>query len=209
LDAGGLWAALRDPRILLLTLSYACAGWEAGTFAFFTPTLLKTAGKGLDVMTVGLLSTVPYFVNVIVAFSWGAHADRRGERHWHTVLPILVAIAGILLYPLAGSATVALLALVLVQAGNTGLYVNFWATCTMVAGRKAIAQSTAIINSGSAAATFIAPVVFGWTMDSTGSTTLGLYMCAGVLALNFVVLNLFFFAHKARLKIRAGAPRPG
>jgi MFS family permease len=205
INKGRLREALRDSRILMLAVSYACAGWAASTVTFFTPTLLRTAGKGVDVMTVGLLSMVPYIVNVVVAFGWGAHADRTGERHWHTVLPILVAIAGALLYPVASTPAVALLALVLIHAGNTGVYVNFWATCTSVVGASTVAKSTAIINSGSAATTFIAPVVFGWTIDATGSSSLGLYICTAVLLLNFVVLNLFFLKRQSREAVRVGA----
>jgi MFS family permease len=205
IDKGRLRDALRDRRILMLAVSYACAGWAASTVTFFTPTLLRTAGKGMDVMTVGLLSMVPYIVNVVVAFGWGAHADRTNERHWHTVLPILVAISGALLYPAASTPAMALLALVLIHAGNTGLYVNFWATCTSVVGASTVAKSTAIINSGSAATTFIAPVVFGWTIDATGSSRLGLYLCTAVLLLNFVVLNLFFLKKQSQQAVSAAA----
>lgn len=198
LERGRLVDVIRDPRVLLLTASYFCAGWAAGTFTFFTPLLLKNAARGASVSVIGFLTIVPYLVNVLVAFTWGAHADRHNERHWHTTLPLLVSLLGIVLYPRASSSGLALLALVLVQAGNTGFYVNFWATCTTILGRTAVVRSTAVINAGSAASTFLAPIVFGWVMDRTHAYTFGLYICGAVILINFFLMNAFFFSKSVR-----------
>ena len=48
--------------LLWVILVGLIAGWAAGTFTFFTPLLLKTAGHGLSLGQVGLLSAVPYIV---------------------------------------------------------------------------------------------------------------------------------------------------
>jgi ACS family tartrate transporter-like MFS transporter len=201
IEKSSLWDALKDLRIVTLILAYTCAGWVASTFSFFLPTLLKRAGSGLDNQTVGFLSMGPYIVIAVVAFTWGAHADRTEKtRHWHCVLPLLVGAVGILLYPIATVPLLAMLCLALVQAGNTGFFVNFWPTCNMVVGKKTIAKSTALINSGTQAGYFVAPVFFGWALDATGNTTLGLYACVGVMLLNFAIMNVFFFRYKAQIK---------
>ena len=70
----------------------------------------------------------------------------------------------------------------------------------MIAGRGAIAKSTAIINSGNQILSFVGPIYFGWALDKTGSTDLGLYTAIGVLVLNFVMMNHFFRQFKARQK---------
>lgn len=196
--------ALKDTRIIILTLSYVCAGWIAATFTFFTPTLLKTAGSGMSNQAVGFLSMGPYIVNALVAFTWGAHGDKTNERHWHTVLPLLVAAAGALLYPFAKAPMLAMLSLALVQAGNTGFFVNFWPTCNLVVGKKAITKTTAIINTGSQIGNFMAPVFFGWAKDISGSTKFGLYACIGVLLFNFFVMHFFFIKYTGQRKPPAG-----
>jgi ACS family tartrate transporter-like MFS transporter len=197
-----VWDALKDLRIVTLIVCYTCAGWVSATFAFFIPTLLKRASAGLDNQTVGFLAMGPYIVMAVVAFTWGAHADRT-ERHWHCVLPLLVSAVGILIYPQATTPLVAMLCLAMVQAGSTGFFVNFWPTCNMIVGKKTIVKTTALINAGTQAGSFVAPIFFGWATDVTGNTTLGLYVCVGVLLLNFVIMNGFFFRYKAQQKRQA------
>jgi MFS family permease len=92
---------------------------------------------------------------------------------------------------------------VLINAGNTGVYVGFWATCTTFLGRKTVAKSTAIIFSGSMLGQFFAPPVFGWAMDVTGTKIAGLCIWGGVIILSFVNLNVFFFTYKAQQKALA------
>jgi hypothetical protein len=172
----------------------------SATFAFFIPQLLEEAGRGLGTQVVGLLAVGPYFVMGLVAFTWGAHADRT-ERHWHCVLPLLVGAAGMMLYPVARAAATPLLAMVslaLVQAGSSGYFVTFWATANSVVGRKTIAKSTALISAGTYATSFLAPYFFGWAKDTTGGTDFGLYTCVAIALVNFVVMNIFFFRTKAR-----------
>jgi MFS family permease len=196
IEKAGIWDALKDLRILALIVSFTCASWVTATMVYFMPTLLKTAGKGLDNQSVGFLAMGAYMIQAVVAFTWGAHADKT-ERHWHCVLPLLVGAAGILLYPFATAPLVAMLALAMVQAGNTGFFVNFWPTCNMLVGKKTITKTTALINSGSQAGSFLAPIYFGWTKDATGNSNLGLYTCLAILLLNFAVMNVFFFRYKS------------
>jgi MFS family permease len=206
IEKASVWEAMRDPRIAMLILAYTAAGWVSATFAFFIPTLLQIAGEGMEPQTVGFLAMGPYIVMAVVAFTWAAHADRT-ERHWHCVLPLLVSAAGILIYATKVTPLVAMLCLAMVQAGSTGFFVTFWPTCNMLVGKNTIAKTTALINSGTHASSFIAPIVFGWAMDATGHATVGLYICVGALLINFTVMNIFFFRYKAQQKaLAATAP---
>jgi MFS transporter, ACS family, tartrate transporter len=204
IEKASLWEAAKDLRIVALILAYTLAGWVSATFAFFLPSLLKVAGQALSNQTVGFMAMVPYIVMALVAFTWGVHADKT-ERHWHCVLPLLVCAAGIMIYPVAQTPWIAMLSMAMVQAGNTGFFVNFWPTCNMIVGRNTIAKTTAIINAGTHAGSFVAPIVFGYARDTTGSTTLGLYICVAAVLINFVIMNIFFFNYKARLRRQAGA----
>jgi ACS family tartrate transporter-like MFS transporter len=206
-DRASLWQTLKNPEVITLILAFGFSGWIASTFTFFIPTLLKRAASGVSVQYVGFLMMGPYIVYAIVAQVWGRHADRT-ERHWHSLLPLLVSIAGIMLYPISKTPIIAMVAVCLIQAGTAGFFVNFWPTANMVVGRSTIAKSTALINSGNQVLSFLGPVYFGWALDKTKSTTLGLYTAIGVLVLNFVLMHIFFLQYKARQKAlsRASAP---
>jgi ACS family tartrate transporter-like MFS transporter len=199
IERGSLWETLKNREVLALLFAFAFSGWIASTFTFFIPTLLKRAAAGVSIQYVGFLTMGPYIVYALVAQTWGRHADKT-ERHWHCVLPILVSIVGILLYPIAKTPFVAMLAVCLIQAGTAGFFVNFWPTANMVVGRSTIARSTALINSGMQALSFLGPIYFGWALDKTGSTNLGLYTAIGVLILNFLLMHRFFLQYKTRQK---------
>jgi ACS family tartrate transporter-like MFS transporter len=199
IERGTLWETLKNSQILTLLIGFAFSGWIASTFTFFIPTLLKEAAAGVSNQYVGFLMMGPYIVYAIVAATWGRHADKT-ERHYHCVLPLLVSVMGILLYPVARTPIIAMIAVCLIQAGTAGFFVNFWPTANMVVGRKTIAKSTALINSGMQILSFLGPIYFGWAKDVTGNTNLGLYTCVGVLLLNFAIMNVFFFRYKAQQK---------
>jgi len=198
-ERSSLWAVIKDWRIVLLVLAYTCAGWVSATFAFFIPTLLRAAGAGLSPQTVGVLAMGPYLVMAVMALTWGAHADRT-ERHWHCVIPLLISALGIMIYVAHKSPVVAMLCLAMVQAGSTGFFVTFWPLCGALVGKNTLAKATALISIGTQASSFVAPIVFGWALEATGRATVGLYICVGVLLLNFVIMNIFFYNHKINSK---------
>ncbi len=169
------------------------------------PSLLKTVGKGVSNQYVGLLVMGPYLVQMVVGIWSGYHADKHDERHWHTVVPLAVSAGGMILFPFARLPLLAMLALCMVLAGNSGFNTNFWATCNLMAGRDTIAKSSALIQSGGQLGIFVFPILFGWAIDLTGKSSLGAYMCAGAYLTNFVIMNIFFFRYKARQKALAAA----
>jgi hypothetical protein len=124
IEKSTLWDALKDLRIVSLILSFTGVSWVVARFVFFTPILLKTVGKGLDNQTVGFLLMGTSIINALIAFTWGKHADRT-ERLSHCVMPLLVRVGGILLYPIATTAMSVMRCLALGQAGTTGFFVNF------------------------------------------------------------------------------------
>jgi ACS family tartrate transporter-like MFS transporter len=201
LEKPGFVAAFKDSRILMLLVAFTLTGWVSSTFVYFIPTLLKMAGNGLSNQAVGFLSMGPGILIALVAYTWGQHADKtEPSRHWHAVVPLLVCAAAILLYPVAKTPVLAMTSLALVQAGSTGFFVNFWPAANMIVGKRTIAKSTAIINSGNLAGMFLGLTFFGWAMDVTGRPTLGLYTCTGFLLVIFLIMNIFFLKYKAHLK---------
>jgi len=67
----------------------------SGSITNFFPTVVKTLGYG-DVPTL-LLTSPPYVLCFIVTCLNSWHADRTGERYFHIVLPLMVAVAAFIL----------------------------------------------------------------------------------------------------------------
>ncbi len=203
LEKSSFWETFKDARIICLIFAFFFAAWTTGTVVFFMPSLLKTAGQGISNQHVGLLSVGVFVIQGVVAFTWGKHADRtEPTRHWHCVMPLLVGVTGVLLFLVAKTPVVAMIAMALWTAGNCGFFVTFWPTCHMLVGKETIGKAIALINAGSLLGNFLAPIFFGWARDITGNTKVGLYVIIGVLLVNFTMMNIFFFRYKVQLSKR-------
>ncbi|KAF3058301.1 hypothetical protein GL218_05363 [Daldinia childiae] len=67
----------------------------SGSVTNFFPAVVKTLGYS-NVITL-LLTCPPYVLTVITTFINAWHADRTGERYWHIMLPLAVAMAAFIL----------------------------------------------------------------------------------------------------------------
>lgn len=201
-----MWAAMKDLRIVLLMISYFCAGWISSTFAFFSPTLLQSVRHGVSNQYVGFLAAGPYLVIMILPAIWGRHADATGERHWHCLIPQLMGAACLLFFPMAKAPFIAMLVLCVEQFGNSGYNVNFWPSANLVVGRNTVAKTTALIHVANYMGQFVAPVFFGWSKDFSGGTKLGLYSCSAIFMLSFLVMHIFFVMYKHQQKKIAATP---
>ena len=87
----GLWLAASDWKVWWLTLLMA-AQLNALSFNAFFPTLTATLGFNRTISLV--LVAPPFIVAAICAFLISRHSDKKGERFWHTVTPLMVGIVG-------------------------------------------------------------------------------------------------------------------
>lgn len=94
----------------------------------------------------------------------GRSADRRGERRWHLVIPLLMGAAGLCI---AASVT-----------DNLALALFGMTLATMGA-----VSGLPLINSTGQVAGFVSPYLVGWIKDTTHSTELALYVLAGAMLL--------------------------
>lgn len=79
---------------------WACCGilsWlvsAAGVTNFF-PSIVETLN--FDRVITLCLTAPPYILAVISTFIWALHADKTGERFWHVVSPLLIALASFII----------------------------------------------------------------------------------------------------------------
>jgi cyanate permease len=159
---------------------------------FWMPTLNKTAGiKG--VLNIGLFTAIPYSAAVVTMLLLGRSSDKRGERRWHLVIPMLLGAVGLVGSALAGTTNtgIAIFFLSMAAAGVLASAPLFWSLPTAFLNGVAAAAGIAAINSVGNLAGFASPFLIGAIKDLTQSTDIGLYLLAGVLVAGaIVVLNV-------------------
>jgi MFS family permease len=177
------WAAFRDRRLWLMCGIYFCCVMGQYGLTFWLPALIEAAGAR-GVLQIGLLTAVPYSAAAITMVLFGRSGDRRGERRWHTAIPLLMGAAGLTLTVIAGRNTAAAIAaLTLAAAGVLTSAPLFWSLPTAFLGGAAAAAGIAAINSVGNLAGFVSPYAVGWLRDATQSTAAGMYALSVVLVI--------------------------
>lgn len=81
--------ATTDVKVWLITGCFAFLVAACGVTNFF-PSVVETLN--FDSMITLCLTAPPYCIAVVTTFIWSWHSDRTGERFWHIVLPLIVAL---------------------------------------------------------------------------------------------------------------------
>lgn len=178
-----LGAVLRNPAVWLLGTVYFCI--QSGVYAinFWLPSIIQGSGV-TDPTRIGLMSAIPYLAAAVFMVLMGRSADRRGERRWHLVIPLLMGAAGLCI---AASVTdnlaLALFGMTLATMGAVSGLPLFWPLTNGFLTAAAAAGGLALINSTGQVAGFVSPYLVGWIKDATHSTELALYVLAGAMLL--------------------------
>jgi sugar phosphate permease len=148
---------------------------------FWLPTLIKGTGV-TDPFTIGLLTVLPYAAAAVGMVVCGRMSDAARERRWHIVVPGVIGTAGWLVSILfAKDLLIAEAALTIATMGVLVTLAQFWCLPTAVLAGAAAASGIAVVNSVGNLAGFVSPYAIGWIIDTTHSTSLGVYTLAGCL----------------------------
>jgi MFS family permease len=174
-------SVLRNGHVWMLGIIYFSIQMGVYAINFWLPSIIKALGFQSSA-TVGWLSAIPYLFAGVFMVVVGRSADRRGERRWHLSVPMLMALAGLLLAAnFSTSPLVVMIGLSYATMGAlTGLPM-FWPLPAAFLGSAAAAGGLALINSLGQVAGFVSPFLVGWIKDLTHSTDLALYILSGVL----------------------------
>jgi MFS family permease len=200
-----IWKLLRSKEVLGMALVCSTASAAGSVLGVWQPQLLKSFG--LTIMQTGLVNSIPYVIAAVLMVWWGRHSDRKGERRWHTAIPLALISAGMLgsLFITSLAPTVVLLSCVLI--GAYSFKGPFWALSSSwlapgsaAAGLAAINAASNLIGGG------LMVNVYGWIKEGTGSHSLALLPIA-ILALASIVTLLVLSndAHKATRNAAAKA----
>ena len=180
--------AFSDPKVYLLAFVYftiTCGGY---VLSFWMPTIIRGFGVS-DVLQIGLYATIPYGITAIAMILWARSSDTALERRWHYAIPALIGSAALALTTvISGNFWLSMALLTLATVGLVSPLPVYWAIPTAYLSQTAAAAGIAIITSIGNLSGFVSPFVIGQIKTSTGSTTLGVYLMAGVIVVGVLVL---------------------
>jgi MFS family permease len=199
-----IWKLFRSKEVVGMALVCATASAAGSVLGVWQPQLLKSFG--LTIMQTGLVNSIPYVIAAVLMVWWGRHSDRKGERRWHTAIPLALISAGMLgsLFISSLAPTVVLLSCVLI--GAYSFKGPFWAlSSTWLAPGSAAAGLAAINAASNLIGGGLMVNVYGWIKEGTGSHSLALLPIA-VLALASIV-TLLVLSSDAQQATRTAAAK--
>lgn len=200
----GHLSALKDRKVLLLSLIYFLLQCGAYPLTYWMPSVIKDVGAGLTSTQLGLLTSVPFVFSAITMYLAGRYVRRQDS-----AVPVSVALAVsvVAFAATATSLTLPLLAFAMITIATMAAQTAkpmFWPLSTLYLSGAAAAVGIALINSLGNLAGFVSPYAFGWIVDATGgdnSVAMTLMMVTNLLAIVVVVLLV-------RARRRKGDPSP-
>jgi MFS transporter, ACS family, tartrate transporter len=191
-ETRNLLAALKDPRVLILTV--AQFGFTAGSYGvgIWLPQIMKDAR--LSNLSIGFLTGACYVFASVAMIVWAAWVDRSGRKIKNLALACLIAAAGLGLAIATANFWLSLFWITVALSGITSARAIFWTIPTRFLTGLAAAGGLAFINSVATLGGFVGPYAMGWLRDATGSFSAGLMAMAGLLVLATVMswsLKLF------------------
>ncbi len=191
------WQALHQREVVMLLTVYFLAVNAYYGFTFWLPSILRDSG--VAVLTVTLISVIPFSLGLVAMLLVGWDSDKTGERRWHTALPILVACLGFVFAIASGNNLALIIAsFCVVSIGAHSYLPSFWAMPTAFLTESAAAAAIGLINSVGNLGGFAGPFALGYLKDKTGAHSAGM----ALLALSLLGAGLLALAIKPGKRAR-------
>lgn len=183
-----VWREMLSPVVLKFALAYFCLVNTLSMVNIWVPQIVKSFNTGSSNASIGLLAAIPQVVTILVMLWWGGRSDRKQERRWHTVLPMLAAAAGWLLCAWATGPVFRLTGIVLASAGAFTAMTIFWTTPDAVLSSRGKAIGIALINATGNIGSALSSVVVGWLRDISHSFTSGMLYAVVALVIGALIM---------------------
>jgi MFS transporter, ACS family, phthalate transporter len=174
-------SALRKPMLWIATFGYFSVTWAGMVLNFWAPTIIQRSGVS-SIFHVGLLSAVPYAIGAIGMLALCHHSDRVLERHRHFFAAVFIAACAALAVAYASwNSALSIFCLAVLAVGYLSAVALFWTIPSGFLSEQESPGSIAFISSVGQVGSLVAPALFGYVSDRTGSLTMGASVVAGVL----------------------------
>jgi MFS transporter, ACS family, tartrate transporter len=183
----GIWRALRDRNIILLTFCYFFATSGNYGIAFWLPTILKRLSGKSDLIVL-LLTALPYMAGFVTQQVNGWHSDRTQERKWHAAVPVM--LSGVSLFfaiTFGSSILLSMIFFTMVAGFYYAFQPTFWSVPTEYLSGSAGAACIGLINSIGNLGGFVGPFVLGFFKTRTQTFSAGLWYLVG----SFIASGIF------------------
>ena len=174
-----LLRALRDPRVVVLTLSYFFLIVGVLGVTLWLPQILKQ--HGLSTTAIGLNSAWPYLLACIGLVVWSAYLDRMGRYLLNYVVACFIAAIGFGISVLYSSLPLTLVGIAIALIGMNACRPAFFSILPTFLSGTAVCGTIAFINAMGNVGGFVGPYVVGWLKDMTGSFKPGMFALAAML----------------------------
>jgi ACS family 4-hydroxyphenylacetate permease-like MFS transporter len=179
---------LLSPAVIKFSVAYFCLVNTLAMVAVWAPLIVKSFNSGASNITIGLLATIPQLCTIVAMIAWGRRSDRRAERKWHLLMPMLFSAAGCIFTASSTQPVVQLLGICMMSAGAYTAMSIFWTTPDHALSLGARAVGIAVINAIGNISSAANPVVVGWLKDATHSYAAGLIYSALLLVIGAAVV---------------------
>ena len=201
------WPVLRDFHVIGFGLGLT--GILIGFFGigFWIPQIVQA--MGFSIRMTGLVVAIPYLTAAIAMVIWARSSDKRGERLWHIILPILLAAMGFAAASVVQSNFIILLALTCTAIGVLAPLPPLNSLLKSHLTGPAVACGIAVYNSIGTLGGAIGPYLIGAIKEATDSYAPSMMVIAIALVISAVMVFLVgrkVAAQAIRLPTKAAAP---
>ncbi len=180
-------------HVILLAFIYFCFGMGLTTQSLWSPLIIRGLlnAYNLSLSSIGLFVAIPAFCALIVTLFWGAHSDKKMERTWHAVLPLMLSTIGWLMVAFLANPVIRMVGLVFASTGILTAQPIFWTIPPKLLSPAARAVGFSGIDSCAILGSSAAPLIVGYLRDLThGGWVAPLTVIAAITAVTAALMFL-------------------
>ena len=185
-QGANFWAALINPRILLLSLVYFGVSTTMYGVTLWLPSVIHSL-SGLGYFWTGAVAVIPFLVTTAAMVLVGNHSDRTGERRWHTAIPAFIGSFTLVIAGFSRSPVLVVGGIGLGLACAESMVGPFWAMATSQMAGVSAAAGIAVINSLANLGGYFGPDIVGFFRSGNGGFRGGLLAIAGTVTISGLI----------------------
>ena len=192
---------LASAPLILLALVYFCLTASLSSNSAWVPQIVRSVVPHGSYFFIGVIAAIPSLVSICVMPFWGRSSDRRQERTWHVVLPLLLAAAGWTAVALSNRPIVQFAGLIGCSVGGFAAQSIFWTLPATYVSQRSRPIGIAVVNTVGMLGTTLTLTVVGWLRDLTSNFSAGLLFvtaCMLIASLLVAILPHVFVAAAKR-----------